>query len=1360
MADNKVDSILLEIDATTEKADGGIDKVIKNLTSLKSATEGLDTEKLKSIRDVFNSFSTSGNGIRNTAKSIRELTSAAKSLSRIKIDKLKAVSDSIEKIGNNFGKLNENNSFNIDINSDAINNNPTGDLQNSLGSIVNAKDVKSTTEKIQKLIEVMNKYKATIRGMESGKISFDSADYEAAVRGLQRVKEEFESYKESLKEIPSTVENVSKSLSTIGDGAGKLGFEKVSSVLKGIGDALPNVANGAFASSKAFQALSVGLSAISKAMPIIYAVVTVVKILVKAVTFAKNKVQEAISTTLKVLKTLVTKVRQGIAKMISSMKQYTKKIKEMFGIQDRSFSETMKKLKSAMRLFTFMLLRSAFTKLFESMTASLELLARYSDKIGTEFNKNVSLIASDLKWLSNSFITAFEPILNYVTPVLDFLIGKLVAASNAIAQFFSALTGKSTWTKAKKNVTNYAKSLEDAAGSAKKAANDLTVQMDELHILSEKDSGSGGGSDLDNPYDYFETEDVDSKFTSIADMIKEAWENADFTKIGAMIGEKLKNALDNIPWDGIKKKLKKIAKSTATFLNGFMETPGLFNSIGKTIAEGINSALEYVHSFVVNFHFGSLGTAIANMIIGACDGIDWMLIRATMLDLGYGITDMFNSIFQAEEMWTKLGNGIANTLNSAILFAQTAVSNFDFGSFGSAIGTLLGNSIGNIEGIGETFAGVINGAFETVLNFSSTYPWERLAQNFANGINDSVNGLDMDTIKESFDTFCEGVGTNLNTSITEIDWMAISTTFGKSVNTLFSGVGKFLKKIDFKKIGTDIANAINNAVDTIDWKEAGGTINTLVDGICTLVNTVIDEVDWNEILNGVGDAIAKVDWGQIFTTVFRSFAKIWSFKTMFKFVSFSSICESLYTNFVEEIAGVFGIGEDDGEISGIGENIVEGMIKGIKRALLPGQLTNSLQDFKNIINIVKLFFGIHSPSTVFETLGGYIVDGFVNGITSKFSECQNKILEWSDKVKQWFSGTSDGKITKTTWETYGQNIISGFKEKIGSAYSTTRDNIMSWATNTKDWFSNSSSGGICRSTWETYGDNIISGFREKVGSTYTTTKDNIMAWATKSKEWFNGGSFGSVNANTWSTYASNVISGFRTQIGSAYTTVKTNIVTWATKTKEWFSSTCSYSSFYEFARNVIDGFKNGIGNLYSTCKSTITSWGSSILDWFAEKLGIHSPSRVFNEFANFTIQGFNKGIASAGGSTKGIVDNWAKSFTDIELGFKVGVDTSNLSQYRNNYGADFTHDAIVERVQREISTNGTIQAVLNSGGGLKQALSEVVESEILPLMTELVTNTKIQAEKKESTNVYIGNKRITDAVEEQKKANGFRFATT
>ena len=81
MPDNRVDSILLEIEATTDKADGGIDKVTKALTSMKKITEGLDTEKLKQILDVMRGFSGVGDDLKNAGSGMRNIASSIKSLS-------------------------------------------------------------------------------------------------------------------------------------------------------------------------------------------------------------------------------------------------------------------------------------------------------------------------------------------------------------------------------------------------------------------------------------------------------------------------------------------------------------------------------------------------------------------------------------------------------------------------------------------------------------------------------------------------------------------------------------------------------------------------------------------------------------------------------------------------------------------------------------------------------------------------------------------------------------------------------------------------------------------------------------------------------------------------------------------------------------------------------------------------------------------------------------------------------------------------------------------------------------------------------------------------------------------------------
>lgn len=52
----KVDAITLEIEATTEKADKGIDKTIESLRALKTALNGINTKKLKQEMESFEDF--------------------------------------------------------------------------------------------------------------------------------------------------------------------------------------------------------------------------------------------------------------------------------------------------------------------------------------------------------------------------------------------------------------------------------------------------------------------------------------------------------------------------------------------------------------------------------------------------------------------------------------------------------------------------------------------------------------------------------------------------------------------------------------------------------------------------------------------------------------------------------------------------------------------------------------------------------------------------------------------------------------------------------------------------------------------------------------------------------------------------------------------------------------------------------------------------------------------------------------------------------------------------------------------------------------------------------------------------------
>lgn len=77
------------------------------------------------------------------------------------------------------------------------------------------------------------------------------------------------------------------------------------------------------------------------------------------------------------------------------------------------------------------------------------------------------------------------------------------------------------------------------------------------------------------------------------------------------------------------------------------------------------------------------------------------------------------------------------------------------------------------------------------------------------------------------------------------------------------------------------------------------------------------------------------------------------------------------------------------------------------------------------------------------------------------------------------------------------------------------------------------------------------------------------------------------------------------------------------------------SRFTEFGGMIVDGLVNGLKAGLGAVKDAISSIGDASIGWFKEKLGIHSPSRVFAELGGFTMAGLTQGLE---GGRKGPLD--------------------------------------------------------------------------------------------------------------------------
>ena len=254
-----------------------------------------------------------------------------------------------------------------------------------------------------------------------------------------------------------------------------------------------------------------------------------------------------------------------------------------------------KMLVSIKNIVFYRLVRGAIKALMNEVITGFQNLVQWSAKFqGTSggtfsnFNKNVSLILSDMVMLKNAFAAAAEPIIGLLTPAIDWLITTLASAMNYLSAFLSMLTGRSTYTKAVKNVGNYAQSLNGAS----KAQKNFLAGFDELTTIPSQSSGASAGKNMGiDPSKMFVTEKIPEVMKSLGD-------GALMQNLTQFITDSLNKASDfiaKIDWQGLGKKL--------------------YDSIYKEIASvNWTALLESIFKF--------LGSAV-----GAVSGLAWGFIK-------------------------------------------------------------------------------------------------------------------------------------------------------------------------------------------------------------------------------------------------------------------------------------------------------------------------------------------------------------------------------------------------------------------------------------------------------------------------------------------------------------------------------------------------------------------------------------------------------------------------------------------------------------------------------------------------------------------------------------------------------------
>lgn len=465
----------------------------------------------------------------------------------------------------------------------------------------------------------------------------------------------------------------------------------------------------------------------------------------------------------------------------------------MFGIH-KSANKTTLSLKNLVKYgLGIRTLYALFGKMRSAVVEGFKNLAQYSGST----NKDISSLMSSMTQLKNSFATAFAPILSAVAPALNYLIGLLNAAITAIAQFMTALTGKSTVVKATKVQQDYAKSLKKTGSAAKEAEGELAA-FDKLNVKkADSSSGSGGGGGVSTSQ-MFETTPIESSIKGMADKIRSLIKAQDWSRLGAYMAQGINAGLqkvyDAINWDHVGPKI-------TAFVNAFTQT---FNSLvknidwdlmGRTVGAGLNTLVNTLNLLV--------------------DGIDWV-------QLGSKIAEGFNG-FVDEVNWGNLGKLFVAKLNIVFQTLLGFVTTFDWSKAGTALGKGINGAIANID---------LKSCAQAI---------SRLAKGVCDGISAALIETDW---QEAGEKIAEGFAT--------IDYAGIADSLFYGLGAALASLGEFLYGLfhdsieSMKSYFTEYAKQAGG-----DW--GAGILNGIIDAVKNIGNWIKEHV-FQPFLNGFKDA--------------------------------------------------------------------------------------------------------------------------------------------------------------------------------------------------------------------------------------------------------------------------------------------------------------------------------------------------------------------------------------------------------------------------------------------------------------------------------------------------------------------------
>lgn len=544
---------------------------------------------------------------------------------------------------------------------------------------------------------------------------------------------------------------------------------------------------------------------------------------------------------------------------------------------------------SLKRIAFYRFIRSIIKGITDGLKEGISNLYQWSkaqkDVNAAAFSQSMDKLSTSMQYLKNSVAAAVSPLINALAPVIDLLVDKIISFINVINQLFSALSGKSTWTKAIKAPKEYAA----ASAGAAKAQQKWLAGFDELNNITTNEGGGGGSSA--NYGDMFEQAEYDEGVLNFLDKIKTKWEEMGLTEKF----EKLQEAWDNLKNSGFFEWLGDTLINLGVNIAdvGFDTITDALNLIADLFSGDWIHAFEDFCNLIDDINFGPLqiiaslidsifGTNIAAWIKGVRDEL--RKTRSERIEIGNKfMTDPAYRNAVLDQMIKDVGKAFPK-MGERMQLGKNFITDEKFR--GEVLGKLeqdLKNAWATIQSVWNTVSGWFdNNVIKPIKNFfSGLYLyikqrfelawktvkeiWNNPGKWFQDNVIQPIKNKFEEVKKNAKEKF-DGAWSNVKSAFSSVGtwfynnlyvpvndkfikikseigikmreaWESVKQAF-RDVGSFFTGVFNTIKDT-FKNVGSAVGNAIGNAFRGA-VNGALSTAETAINGAVSTINSIID----------------------------------------------------------------------------------------------------------------------------------------------------------------------------------------------------------------------------------------------------------------------------------------------------------------------------------------------------------------------------------------------------------------------------------------------------------------------------------------------------------------------------------------